>query len=228
VYQEGELLPISALQHLLFCERRAALIFLEGLWQDNTYTAQGSLLHEQAHQATVECRDDWRIVRGLWLRSLELGLYGRADVVEFRRTQRETTLTVPLPGLAGLWQPFPVEYKSGRLRREESFEVQLCAQAMCLEEMLGVLVPAGAVYYGKTRRRLELEFTPSLREKTRATARRLHELITTGKTPHAVFRKKCRSCSLVGICLPTAMSHKKSVRRYLKQAMERGEDEAPA
>jgi len=223
VYSEEELLPISALSQLVFCERRAALILLEKLWADNIFTAEGSLLHEQSHKPIVESRDEWRIVRGLWLRSLELGLYGQADMVEFRRSPRSPAAAV-LPGLAGWWQPFPVEYKRGRLRREVSFEVQLCAQAICLEEMLGITVPKGALYYGKARRRLELELTESLRDKTRDAASRLHELVSNGKTPRGVLRKKCRYCSLLGTCLPTAMSSKKSVRKYLKQAMEPGDE----
>jgi CRISPR-associated exonuclease Cas4 len=223
VYSEDELLPISALSQLLFCERRAALILLEERWADNIFTAEGSLLHEQSRQPLVESRDEWRIVRGLWLRSLELGLYGQADVVEFRRSECSPAAAV-LPGLGGWWQPFPVEYKRGRLRHEMSFEVQLCAQAICLEEMLGITIHKGALYYGRTRRRLELELTQGLREKTRDAARRLHELVNNGNTPRGVLGKKCRYCSLLGICLPRMMSPKKSVSRYLKQAMEPGDE----
>ena len=218
MYSEDELLPISAVSQLLFCERRAALILLERLWADNVFTVEGSLLHEQSHHPVVESRDEWRVVRGLWLRSLELGLYGQADVVEFRRSERSPAAAI-LPGLARWWQPFPVEYKRGRLRYEVSFEVQLCAQAICLEEMLGISIPKGALYYGKTKRRLELELTEDLRDKTRDAARRLHELVITARTPRGVLRKKCRYCSLLGICLPTAMSSKKSVRKYLQEVI---------
>jgi CRISPR-associated exonuclease Cas4 len=210
MYSEDDLLPISALSQLAFCERRAGLILLEGLWEDNVFTAEGSLLHEQSHQSLAESRQNCRVVRGLWLRSFKLGVYGRADVVEFQRHQAET----------GQWQPFLVEYKRGRLRHETSFEVQLCAQAICLEEMLGIEVKSGAIYYGKTRRRLEIEFGKELREKTITMAERLHELVASGRTPAAVFRRKCRACSMREVCLPTAMSPKKSVRRYLRQATE--------
>lgn len=220
MYSEDDLLPLSAVSQLVFCERRAALMVLEKLWDDNTFTAEGSLLHEQSHQPMTECHDEWRVVRGLWMRSLRLGLYGQADVVEFHRLNQPSAAAVPLSGLSGWWQPFPVEYKRGRLRRELSFEVQLCAQAICLEEMLGVSVPQGAVYYGKTRRRLEIDLSTDLRDKTSDAARRLHELIGAGNTPHAVFHKKCRSCSLLEVCLPRAMSPKKSVKNYLKQAIE--------
>ncbi|GFP21256.1 CRISPR-associated exonuclease Cas4 [Candidatus Hakubella thermalkaliphila] len=219
MYGEEELLPISALQHLLFCERRAALICLEGQWQDNIFTAEGGLLHEQTHQAETEHRGNLRLARGLWLRSLTLGLYGRADVIEFQLVgDAQPGMAIPLPDADGLWRPFPVEYKRGRLRSEESFEVQLCAQALCLEEMRGINIPAGALYYGKTRRRLEISFDRAIRERTKNAANRLHELVSAGITPPARPQAKCRSCSLVGVCLPAATSQRGDVKRYLKQA----------
>jgi len=215
MYSEEELLPISALQHLLFCERRAALVCLEGLWEENVFTAEGSVLHEQTHQAVVESRGDIRIAHGLWLRSLRLGLSGRADVVEFcRLDDARCGSGVCLPGLPGCWQPFPVEYKRGRTRSEASFEVQLCAQALCLEEMLRTDVPSGALYYGKTRRRLEIPFDAAIRRQTEDAASRLHRLVSAGATPQARFQPKCRSCSLNTVCLPKAMSQ--SVAGYLE------------
>jgi len=227
MYSEDDLLPISALSQLVFCERRAGLILLEGLWQDNVFTAEGSLLHEQTHQGSVENREGWRLVRGLWLRSFKLGVYGRADVVEFQGVQAERGSTPPPGGEMGQWQPLLVEYKRGRLRHEASFEVQLCAQAICLEEMLGIEVRSGVIYYGKTRRRLEIELGKELREKTIAASERLHEIVASGRTPRAVYCPKCRACSMREVCLPTAMSPKKSVRRYLRQATET-EYETPA
>jgi len=227
MYSEDDLLPISALSHLVFCERRAGLILLEGLWDDNAFTAEGSLLHEQAHKPSAESRDNCRIVKGLWLRSFELGLCGRADVVEFQQVPQERTSTISQEGATSRWQPLLVEYKRGRLRREMSFEVQLCAQAMCLEEMLGMKVTSGAVFYGKSRRRLEIALDQELREETRTAAERLHVLVASGRTPSAVFHRKCRFCSIRDLCLPTAMGPKKSVRRYLRQATE-PQDETPA
>lgn len=220
MYCEDDLLPISALAQLVFCERRAGLVLLEGLWEDNVFTAEGSLMHEQTHQGPAESREGWRIVRGLWLRSLKLGLYGRADVIEFLQAGEDREIACPPDGERRQWQPFIVEYKRGRLRHEASFEVQLCAQAMCLEEMLGIRMETGAIYYGKTRRRLELELDEDLRERTVAAAKRLHELVADGRTPSAVYRPRCRACSMLWVCLPMAMSAKKSVRRYLKQATE--------
>jgi CRISPR-associated exonuclease Cas4 len=220
LYDEDDLLPVSALQHLLFCERRAALICLEGQWQDNVFTAEGSLLHEQAHRAETECRGNLRIARSVWLKSLSLGLCGRADVIEFQLVENpEPGKAVHLPGTDGLWQPFPVEYKRGRLRREKSFSVQVCAQALCLEEMLGISISSGALYYGKTRRRLEVPLDDTLREETRHAGHRLHELVSAGITPAARPQAKCHSCSMVDVCLPAAMSRKRNVRRYLQEAI---------
>jgi CRISPR-associated exonuclease Cas4 len=224
MYGEDDLLPISALQHLLFCERRAALVCLEGLWRDNTFTAEGSVLHEQTHQPETESRGNLRIARSLWLRSLRLGLSGKADVVEFQQVDGIQPGTgVTLPGTAGLWQPFPVEYKRGQLRSEESFEVQLCAQALCLEEMLGITVPAGALYYGKTRRRLEIQFDKALRKQTETSALRLQELFAASVTPVARLQVKCKSCSLNDLCLPEVTGGRKSVAVYLKKAVASSE-----
>lgn len=219
MYSEDDLLPISALEHLYYCERQVALIHLERQWQDNTFTAEGSILHEQAHQADTESRSEIRTARGLWLRSLRLGLYGKADVVEFRLINDDTKHGVTLPGAAGLWQPFPVEYKRGRLRSEASFEVQLCAQGLCLEEMLGIKVTCGALYYGKTHRRLEIELDNKLRQKTESAVTHLRKIIDAGITPGARRQPKCKSCSMVGLCLPGLSDRRKNISDYLKKAI---------
>ena len=157
-----------------------------------------------------------RIVRGLPLRSSRLGLSGIADVVEFHPADAGG---VPLPGAPGRWRPFPIEYKRGRAKEALPYHVQLCAQAICLEEMLKVAVPAGAMFYGRTRRRFDVEFDETLRETTEDTARRLHELLASSTTPPAVYEKKCRSCSLVEICMPKAGA-KRSAVRYLEESLE--------
>lgn len=231
MFNEDDLLPLSGLQHLIFCERRAALVHIEGLWDENPFTVEGRQLHDRAHELGTEVRGNVRIARGLRLRSLRLGLSGKADVVEFHRvdsssaerlTGQETNVTgVTLPGVAGLWRPFPVEYKRGRLRREEGYEIQVCAQALCLEEMLGVSVPAGALFYGKTMRRLELMFDAKLRMETQEAASRLHEMVRAGKTPTARYEKKCLRCSLLQLCMPKTTGSRRSARRYLAEAMER-------
>lgn len=174
-------------------------------------------MHERVDEPGTEVRDDIRIARGLRLRSLRLGLSGIADVVEFHRVP-EGEMGAPLDHVKGLWRPFPVEYKRGQLRSEESFEVQLCAQALCLEEMLNIEVACGALYYGKTRRRLEIPFHKDIRERTEAAARRLHVLVEASVTPTAQPEAKCHFCSLHGVCLPEATDGRKSVKAYLKRA----------
>ena len=231
LFSEDDLLPISTLADLFFCERRAALHHLEGIWEDNVFTVEGTYLHQKAHsEDRIESRGDERIARSLRLRSLRLGLSGIADVVEFHRLPEAVVASrtesgglpagVRLPSARGLWQPFPVEYKRGRLRREEGYEVQLCAQALCLEEMLGGAVPAGAVFYGAPRRRLEIIFTEELRGQTETAAARLHAIIGAGKTPVARYEKKCESCSLLSLCMPKTTGGGKSIDRYLSTVID--------
>lgn len=215
---EDDLLPISALQHLLFCERRAALVHLEGIWDENRFTAEGHILHERADEPATEVRDDVRVARGLRLRSFHLGLTGIADVVEFHRVAGDEP-GIKLKEIAGLWRPFPVEYKRGALRKEEGYEVQLCAQALCLEEMLDAHIPAGAIYYGKTRRRLDISFDEDLRHETEIAAARLHELLSHDATPSAIRGPKCERCSLVDLCLPAATGGQQSARKYLMKGI---------
>lgn len=230
MYSEEDLLPISRLQHFLFCERRAALVQIEGVWGDNIFTAEGAIFHNKVDDdLSVESRKDVRITRGLLLRSLRLGLSGKADVVEFHRVSEENgsfsnekclPVGIPLYDTYGLWRPFPVDYKRGRLRHEEGFEIQLCAQALCLEEMLCVAVPVGAIFYEKPRRRLEVIFDPDIRKRTEQAAIRLHELFRSGQTPSARYEKKCESCSLMDLCMPKVTGKAKSVARYLSRMIE--------
>lgn len=190
MYSEDDLLPLSALQHVAFCERQWALIHIEQQWAENRLTAEGRQMHERAHEGPDELRDGVRICRGLRLRSLRLGLAGVADVVEFH------------PQNEGPAQPYPVEYKHGRPKPGRWDEVQLCAQALCLEEMLSVPVPEGAIFYGQPRRRMEVGIDSSLRAETERLAGRLHELQNAGLTPPAVFAQHCEKCSLKDVCLP--------------------------
>ena len=140
-YSEDDLIMISALQHFAFCPRQCALIHIEQVWTESGLTAEGRIMHEKVHEEQRESRGAVRIECGIPLRSLRLGLIGKADVVEFHRIGK------------GVWQPFPVEYKRGKPKPDHCDKVQLCAQAMCLEEMLSVPVPEGALFYGRTRRR---------------------------------------------------------------------------
>jgi CRISPR-associated exonuclease Cas4 len=158
-------------------------------------------MHERVDAGGRESRGDVRMALGLALRSLRLGLSGKADVVEFHREQAARGST---RSGSSDWRPFPVEHKRGRPKKADWDKVQLCAQAMCLEEMLGLDVPRGALFYGKTRR-LDVLFDTDLRRRTEETARRLHALIDSGDTPPPVYTAACESCSFLESCLPSAM-----------------------
>ncbi|MEI7635618.1 MAG: CRISPR-associated protein Cas4 [bacterium] len=224
MFSEDDLLPISALQHLEFCERQWALIHLEQIWEENRLTAEGRVLHERVDSADYETRQGVRTARSLPLRSLRLGLTGRADVVEFNpvgqpsKAQAESG-AVPNRLPAGQWTAYPIEFKRGRPKRDRCDEVQLCAQALCLEEMIGITVPSGALFYKQTRRRLEVWLTPDLRAHTEALAARLHELYNTRRTPPPEPGPKCRNCSLVQLCLPEAIGNPRRASNYLRRAV---------
>lgn len=191
MFSEDELLPISALQHLLFCERQCALIHLEQQWAENRLTIEGQHLHRRAHERKTERRDGVHIVRGLAVRSLRYGLVGQTDVVEFTPLDDAARARADRGGgglkvvSVGNWQANPVEYKRGKPKKDDSDRVQLTAQALCLEEMLDTTIAAGALFYGRTRRRSDVVFDAKMRDTTTATARRLHELIASRRTPPA-------------------------------------------
>lgn len=207
MYNEDDLLPVSALQHLAFCERQCALIHIEQLWVENRFTAEGRVMHEKAHdEDKVEIRDGVRTERGMSLRSLRLGLIGKADVIEFHRSSDKKT-----------GMPFPVEYKRGKPKGNDCDKVQLCAQAMCLEEMMNVAIPCGALYYGKTHHRLDVDFDVALRQVTEDTTCRLHAFIDARHTPPAVYMKKCEACSLMGVCLPKMTPQQDQVAVYMRE-----------
>ncbi len=221
MYTEDDLLPISALQHLAFCERQWALIHVEGAWAENRLTAEGRVLHDHPHEPETEVRGDIRIARGLQLRSLELGLVGKADVVEFHRVEQGG---IPLEDTPGLWQPFIVEYKRGHPKIGHEDEVQLCAQVLCLEEMLGISISSAAFFYGEPRRRYELALDNALRQETEQLISRLHQLTAVGQTPQAEYSPKCKSCSLIDVCLPGTTSGPKSARTYLIKSIIQAEE----
>ena len=216
MYDPDDCLMISGLQHFRFCRRQWALVHIEQQWAENLRTTEGALLHERAHDEQLrERRGDTIITRSLRVYSLTLGLTGQCDVVEFHRDERG----VPLHGYEGTWLPFPVEYKRGRAKQDGCDELQLCAQAMCLEEMLCCEIPRGALYYGEPRRRTEVDFTPELRQEVRALLEEMHALYARGSTPKVKPTKGCNACSLKGLCLPKLM-RSKSVSAYLRGAME--------
>lgn len=213
MFTEDQLLPISALQHLIFCERQCALIHIEQVWADNQFTSEGNLLHERTHEGPDESRPGVRITRGMPVRSFALGLSGQCDVVEFHAGSAGASPALESASLSSS-HVLPVEYKRGKPKAHAADEVQLCGQALCLEEMLRVHIERGMLYYGKRRRRTDVVFNSELRELTRDTAQRLHALITSRETPIAQREKKCESCSLVEICMPDALRFRRSVASW--------------
>jgi len=220
MYPEDDLLSISALQHLVFCPRQCGLIHLEGVWDENKLTAEGRKLHDKTHEPQTESQPGIRVTRSLRLHSFRLGLVGQADVVEFHTLPEENEGGVTLEGVPGRWQPMPVEYKRGRPKKDRCDIIQLCAQALCLEEMMEVKIERGALFYGRTRRRQEVIFTDEIRNETEAAAASLHKLIKEGRTPRARYEKKCQNCSLLEICMPKITGVKKNIERYLDKAKE--------
>lgn len=216
MFAPEDCLMISGLQHFRFCCRQWALIHLEQQWAENLRTVEGEFLHERAHNEQLqERRGDLLTVRGLRVQSLTLGLSGVCDVVEFRQDARG----VPLSGKEGQWLPYPVEYKRGVPKQDGCDELQLCAQAMCLEEMLCCEIPEGALYYGEPRRRLRVSLTKELREEVRSDAALMHALYRRGHTPRVRRTKSCNACSLKELCLP-GLQKSGSVRDYLRRHME--------
>jgi CRISPR-associated exonuclease Cas4 len=218
VIAEDDLLPLSGLQHFTFCERRWALIYIESVWAENRFTAEGKVLHEKAHSGDVESRPGVLIRRTLPLHSFRLGISGEADIVEFHPV-KSGEAGISLEGRKGLWRPYPVEYKRSRDKAGSiAYKIQLCAQALCLEEMLQTAVPEGAVFDDTQHRRQIVAFDDTLRHDVETIAVRMHELRRSGSTPSAVYEKRCDSCSLLPLCLPKTLSSF-SASKYLRNAV---------
>jgi len=202
MFTEDQLISLSALQHWLYCPRQCGLIHLEQAWAENRFTAEGRVLHEKAHEGRDETRAGVRITRGMTVRSLGLGLSGQCDVVEFRSDG----------------EILPVEYKRGKPKSHRADEAQLCAQAMCLEEMLGTTIERGDLYYGERRRRTEVVFDEMLRALVRETSSALHAMRASGKTPLAEYEaKRCDACSLIDLCQPKALRFRKGAREWFER-----------
>ncbi len=214
MYDESDFVMLSALQHYGFCPRQCALIHLNQEWAENVLTTQGQQLHECADRPGLESRGDSRIVRAVPLASRALGLAGRADVVEFIRDDCGVTVR----DWPGRWRSVPIEYKRGRPKRDHCDDLQLCAQAMCLEEMFGCSIPAAALFYGQTRRRHQVELGAELRALVRETAEAIHAMLSSGQMPTAKREPKCKNCSLLSICLPVA--RKQAAPAWLTQQLQ--------
>jgi CRISPR-associated exonuclease Cas4 len=205
--EDNDLIPLSALQHYLYCPRQCALIHVERLWADNRYTAEGNLLHGKTDTAGVESRHGVRAVTAMPIINQTLGISGVADVVEFHASD-------------GGDVAYPVEYKRGKPKDHRADEVQLCAQALCLEEMLHSQVNEGALYYGLIRHRLKVEFDLELRKLTLEVISKARALIASGKTPAASYDASvCRACSLSDLCQAKLLARRKSVRDWMRDEL---------
>ena len=215
-YSENDFLQLSGLQHFKFCRRQWALIHIEQQWAENFRTMDGALMHQNAHNSEFrESRGELFITRGVSVFSSTLGVSGQCDVLEYHRG----TTGIPIRGKEGLWRPYPVEYKRGSPREDTGDTLQLCGQAMCLEEMLCCDIPEGALFYGEIRRRVVVPFTEELRAQVRELLAQMHDLYHRGYTPKVKPSKSCNACSLKELCLPKLMKNR-SVAAYLKDAME--------
>lgn len=214
VLDDSDLLPISAVQHYVYCPRQCALIHLERAWADNRFTAEGNVLHARVDEPGHERRRGVRTVTAMPIRSLGLGLAGIADLVELHEAD-------------GRLRPVPIDVKRGKPKSHRADEVQLCAQGLALEEMFGVAVPEGALFYAQTRRRTPVRFDEPLRALTRQAAAGVHALFANGLTPPPVYeRAKCRGCSLIDLCRPERLGRPDRTETWLAQAIAMGDEPA--
>lgn len=215
-YTEDEMLMLSGIQHYMFCPRQWALIHVEQQWNDNRLTVEGEVMHRHVDDPFYRQKDgDTIVLRAVSVASRNLGLYGITDVVELIHSDSPHN-AITHPKYQGYWKPHPVEYKRGRNKPDERDEVQLAAQVICLEEMYGISIDYGALYYGETRHREEIHISDSLRTLTAQLAKEMHEIYQQGRTPRAVKQPHCKNCSLVDLCIPQ-LTQKNRVSHYLNQ-----------
>ncbi len=215
-YKEEDFLMLSGIQHFSFCARQWALIHIEQQWEDNYFTVMGNIMHENAHDKDfTEKRKNVVITRGMLVFSRTMGIRGDCDVVEFHKSDDG----IPLKNYDGTYQPIPVEYKRGKPKEHDADILQLCAQAICLEEMLVCQIPKGYLYYGEIRRRIEVLFDEELRKKTAASFETMHQMFERNLTPKGKITKACKSCSLAELCLPK-LNKRSSVCDYLVKKLE--------
>lgn len=234
MFTEDQLLPLSALQHWLYCPRQCGLIHLEQVWAENKFTAEGQVLHKKAHEGEDESKAGVRITRSMSVSSFVLGISGQCDIVEFHpgaagklrseiselREDACGDLRSEISNLKSTPRMVPVEYKRGKPKSHRADEVQLCAQAMCLEEMLGVTITRGCLFYGEKKRRTVIEFDPPLRQLVTETAAALHAMIDSRETPLAEYEsRRCDACSLIDLCQPKAMRFKKGTTAWFRSQL---------
>ena len=218
MYAEEDYLMLSGIQHFAFCRRQWALIHIEQQWKENYRTTSGELMHKRAHdEASLEKRGDLLIVRGLRIASYELGFSGQCDGVEFHQSEDGITLY----GYDGKWNLVPIEYKRGQPKENNEDELQLCAQAVCLEEMFQTCIPQGYLYYGENRRRSCVTFSDELRDEVQKMSAEMHDLFKKGYTPKAKYGNRCKACSLENLCVPKLKNT--NVREYIEKTIGSGE-----
>ncbi len=225
MYSDDDMIMISALQHYVFCPRQCALIHVEQNWSENYLTASGRAMHDRVDTAGHQTRGDFYTATAVRLMSKELGLIGVTDMLEFHQVAEPydsdgRIIAARLKRQSLYWIPFPIEYKHGKPKEHRADEIQLCAQALCLEEMLSVNIFRGALFYGKTRRRMDVDFDEDLRNKTIGVAHNVHALIKHGITPPAVYGKWCESCSLIDECRPKQLGDNRSVKKWMEARIE--------
>ena len=216
-YSDDDLLMLSGIQHIAFCERQYALAYMEMQWLENVLTIKGHHFHERVDDPfIVDIRGNTITWRSLSIISYRLGLYGKADMIELVEAGNEVENAIEIYDKKGRWRPVPVEFKKGRPKEDVCDEVQLCAQAICLEEMYRISIQQGYLYYGETKHRHKVELNGMLREQVETYAKKMHEIFNSGITPRADYKPHCKSCSLTSLCLPKSMGDHHSGSEYLR------------
>ena len=215
--KEEDFQLLSRIQHFVFCKRQWALIHIEQQWEENLRTIEGGILHEKTHDNTIkEKRGDLIISRGMGVFSYSLGVTGACDVVELHRALDGVNIF----GRDGTYKPIPIEYKRGKPKEDDSDILQLCAQAICLEEMLLCNIPEAFLFYGETKRRFKVLLDDGLREQVKAMIKEMHELFDRRHTPKAKPSKRCKACSLIEICMPKLCKNLSAINYIKKNLLE--------
>lgn len=217
MYSDDDLLMLSGIQHYAFCPRQWALAYVDSQWEDNHLTIEGDWLHRKVDDPNAMEYDRGNVtLRSVPVKSYKLGFFGIVDMLELYPLDNESDKAFTICRYPGRWSVLPIEYKHGKAKSDDIDEVQLCAQAMCLEEMYGIEIPHGAFFYGQTRRRVSVTLSETLRKRVAELSSTMHRLFSGGIIPDAKAEKKCRSCSLQNLCMAQDLRHASSVREYLK------------
>jgi len=207
MYCEADYFMLSALQHYAFCPRQCALIHKEQFWTENVLTVKGELFHDRVDTYKAEKRKDFIREFSMPIRSTLLGISGKTDIVETRLDNNQPVEVVP------------IEYKSGKVKEDDSDKIQLCAQAICLEEMIGVPILLGYLYYGKDQKRHVIVLDEELRKKTIIQAEKIHQMLNSENLPCPLYTSKCKSCSLAEFCQPK-LGNRSPVTRYIHDLLK--------